>query len=753
MCAGGGSILRRNEAGERALQKHDQTTTPSGAAQLRDERVTPASAVFARSLHLGRPLGAPTLGRCASVADGLLRWTDAGACLADLTPSFALEDPTRAQAEGEPVEPGGAATAVRFGRTIDARHYAEISIEPGTTCHGVGEQAAPGNRGGRAYTCWNVDWPAYDTSNPGLYQSHPWVFAVRADGTAFGVLADTSWRCEIDLEDPAHIRIRAEGMPFPVYIMEASSPQQLCAMVAQRTGRSPMLPLWALGYQQCRWSYYPAGTALRIASEFRERQIPCDVIWFDIHYMQDYRIFTFHNDRFPDPASVNERLHEMGFRSVWMIDPAPKKDDGDHVYTTGLEGEHFTLDHNGQPFVGSVWAGPSSFPDFTRPETRAWWAGLYQGFMATGVDGVWNDMNEPSVFGGPCGTMPESCWHRGGDRLPEGPHAMYHNVYGMLMTQASREGIQRANPDRRPFVLTRSNFMGGHRYAATWTGDNSATWTDLALSIPMVTSLSLSGQLMSGPDIGGFIDSGEGDPRLFARWMGIACLHPFARAHVADGSIQKEPWALGPECEATCRRAIEMRYRLMPYLYTCAHRAHAEGAPINAPVFFADPADRALRDEDRAFLVGESLLAVCDITDPNADGAAPSPVALPAGGAWPSLAEHLLPGEPDPDLPELCLRPGAAIPTGPVVQSTADYGDRSTPAHIIVYACPDTEGHAEGLLYEDAGDGFGFETGDFRLSRIVVKPAPGDRHVVELQHAGGDRPSGVERIDLVIVGG
>ncbi len=453
--------------------------------------------------------------------------------------------------------------------------------------------------------------------------------------------------------------------------------------------------------------------------------------------MQDYRIFSFHSQRFPDPAATNDRLHLMGFKTVWMIDPAPKVLEDDDVYTAGLAGEHFTLASNSEPFVGSVWAGPSCFPDFTRSETCAWWGDLYANFMAAGIDGVWNDMNEPAVFDTISKTMPETCWHRGDDTLPAAPHSMYHNVYGMLMVKASREGILKANPDKRPFVLTRSNFMGGHRYAATWTGDNTANWTDLARSIPMVLSLSLSGQLMSGPDIGGFIDDSEGDPELFARWMGIGCLLPFARAHAAEGTIDKEPWSFGEVCEATCRRAIESRYRLLPYLYTCAWRAHRDGAPIASPVFYADPIDASLRDENRAFLIGEDLMAVCDVTPKNRPGSI-ADVRTPDGWRRIELTDA------DPDLPELRLCPGRAIPIGPVVQHSGQQDD----APLTILAALDADGEAEGLLYEDDGEGFGFESGAYRLTKVLVK-----NNELLLEHVNGDRAFGrsLDQLSLRIV--
>jgi alpha-glucosidase len=712
----------------------------SDASPLHDERIIHPKSLFRAEQRLDRPLSPPRPGVGATLLPGVTRWLPEGVTPDDPPiPSFALEDPGLGRETGAPIS--DPTTVVHFGACLDARHLIEVPIEAGTTLHGVGMHAAPLERSGRVYTCWNTDWPAYTDSNPSLYQSHPWVFAVRVDGSAFGVLADTTFRCDVDLTDPAAIRVRAEGPAFPVYILEAESPLELCRLLARVTGRPPMLPLWALGYHQCRWSYYPAGRAMRIAEEFRTRQIPCDVIWFDIHYMQDYRIFTFHEHRFPDPRSVNDRLHEMGFRTVWMIDPAPKKDDDDPVYATGTEGGHFTLASDGEPYVGSVWAGPSCFPDFTRPETRKWWAGLYKDYLAHGIDGVWNDMNEPSVFDDITKTMPENTWHRGGDGLPAAPHAAYHNVYGMLMVRASREGILAARPDKRPFLLTRSNFLGGHRYAATWTGDNAATWTDLHRSIPMVLSLGLSGQPMSGPDIGGFIDPTEGDPELFARWMGVGCLLPFARAHVADGCIDKEPWSFGPECEATCRRAIELRYRLMPHLYTLAWRAHTQGDPITLPAFFADASDADLRTEDRAFLLGEHLLVTCDVYPKN-DAEQRTPIATPKSDWRPVQL-----GEPDPDLPELHLKAGAAIPTGPVMLHT---GEKPVDPLTIVAALDDS-GRAEGLLYEDAGDGWSYQTGDYCLSRIRVECVAGAEPKARLEHVEGDRPAVQRSINIVLV--
>ena len=378
--------------------------------------------------------------------------------------------------------------------------------------------------------------------------------------------------------------------------------------LAELTGKMPLPPKWALGFHQCRYSYYPDARVRQIADEFRKRKLPCDVIWLDINYMDGFRIFTFDPKLFPDPKATNDYLHQNGFHSVWMIDPGVKQDPSYSVYREGNGRNLWVQTKSGAPFVGKVWPGPCVFPDFTMPAARQWWAGLYRNFIATGVDGVWNDMNEPAVFDGPDHSMPEDNQHRGGGDLPPGPHLLYHNVFGMLMTSATRDGILQARPDKRPFVLTRANHLGGQRYAATWTGDNVAAMPYLETSIPMSLNLSLSGQPLNGPDLGGY--SGPITPELFGKWISMAPFFPFSRAHTDVKNPAREPWTQGPEIENVSRTALERRYRLLPYLYTLAYTASTKGDPIMQPVFFADPKDADLRSESGAFLLGPDLLVV-----------------------------------------------------------------------------------------------------------------------------------------------
>ncbi len=641
------------------------------------------------------------------IGPGIVRITGPGYIADPGAPSMALVEEPKALG---PAPQGFRVTPV-FERSKAGKPSVRVAVEAGTSLYGTGEVAGPLLRNGRKTVAWNTDSFAYTEETPSLYQSHPWVLAVREDGTAYGVLADTTWRCEIDLADG--IRFTADGPEpgFAVVVIDRSSPQEVVTGLADLTGKMPMPPQWAIGYHQCRYSYNPESKVRQIAKGFRDRHIPCDVIWMDIDYMNGYRVFTFDPEQFPNPTALNADLHQQGFHTIWMIDPGVKAEPGYAVYDSGTAGDHWVKRADGSVYKGEVWPGWCVFPDFTRAPTRRWWAGLYKDFLGTGVDGVWNDMNEPAVFNVPSKTMPEDNVHRGGDGLGAGPHAPFHNVYGMLMARGTREGIQAASPDKRPFVLTRANYLGGQRYAATWTGDNSAEWGDLEASIPMILNLGLSGQPFAGPDIGGFNGNGNEATRarMFARWMGIGALLPFARGHTAKGNVDKEPWAFGPETETTCRQALQRRYRLLPYLYTVFREASQTGLPVVRPLFFADPKDAALRSEDDAFLLGADLLVAAKVT-PLGD----REPALPKGD-WRRI--DLVTEGANPDLPVLRIRSGAILPLAAVSEYT---GQRALDP-VMLLANLDEHGHAEGMLYEDAGDGYGYRDGQYLLTRYVAQ--------------------------------
>jgi alpha-glucosidase len=355
-----------------------------------------------------------------------------------------------------------------------------------------------------------------------------------------------------------------------------------------------------------------------------------------------------------------------------------------------------------------------------------------------GIDGVWNDMNEPAVFDNTAKQMPMDNWHRADAALGgAGPHSRYHNVYGYLMVKASREGIAAARPEKRPFILTRSNFLGGQRFAATWTGDNRSNWEHLHWSITMALNLGLSGQPFAGPDIGGF--AGDADAKLFARWMGIGTLLPFARAHSIKDSTDHEPWSFGEACEATCRRAITRRYRLLPYLYTLFRDSHLRGMPVARPLFFLDPRDPALREVDDSFLIGSDVLVRASVRE---DGSRQSPEPASGWRAWdPTPMDD---GSHDPDLPELWFRGGSIVPLGPAMQ----FSDEKPLNPLTLIVTPDAAGSADGWLYEDAGDGYGYQQGQYRLTHFTCR-REGESLVIRRAEDEGTMPRIPRQMEVV----
>ncbi len=616
---------------------------------------------------------------------------------------------------------------------VCGKNVACIPVSPHTDLYGTGEVKGNLVRNGTNITLWNTDNVCYGKYHGRrLYQSHPWVLGVRKDGTAFGIIADNTYEQEITLGD--EIRFISSGPPFRVIVIERQTPQLIMQALAELTGKMPLPPLWSLGFQQSRWSYYPDTRVKEIADTFRLKNIPCDVIWIDIHYMNDYKVFTFSPKHFPNPGHTNDYLHKHGFKSVWMIDPGVKKENGYFVYDSGNKKDVWVKTQQNDDFVGEVWPGECVFPDFTQPKARNWWANLYKDFMAYEVDGVWNDMNEPSVFNFPGGTMPEDNIHTGGGNLPQGTHGRYHNVYGMLMIKASREGIKKANPDKRPFILTRSNFLGGHRYGATWTGDNAATWKHLKVSIPMSLNLGLSGQPFNGPDIGGF--GGNATPELFGHWIALGAFYPFSRAHSMRGTDNQEPWSFGAEIENVSRIAMQRRYRILPYLYTCFRKASLTGVPVMQPTFFADVRDQQLREEQEAFMLGSDLLIIPKWAEQP---------RLPKG-SWHSISLVGEDSENDEYQPDVKIRPGSIVPLCEMIQNTTEY---SLDTLTLVIA-PDENNEATGWLYHDDGDGYGFRKGDYCYVMFSAKKR-NNEIIIDILNKEGKRNLSTKIFNLQLI--
>jgi alpha-glucosidase len=607
-----------------------------------------------------------------------------------------------------------------------ARVLARVAFPAGTSFYGTGEAAGPLLRNGRTVTLWNSDPSPYDETTPALYQSHPCVLAVLSDGRAVGLLADSSRRGTIRHASDA-VELAFEEEPFDLYWIEADHPLEATRGLAALVGTIAMPPLWALGYHQCRWSYMSSAELREVAAELRRRGIPCDALWLDIDSMDRFQVFTFDRSTFDDLPRLTDELRDQGFRTVAILDPGLAVDS--ELAKTALERGLLVLDAEGKPAAGKVWPGMCHFPDFTSAKVRAWWAlEVAEWLEKTRFDGLWTDMNEPAVFEVPSRTLGEDARHAGFDGRG-GSHAVWHNLYGQAMAWATREGFERAYPERRPFLLTRANHICGARFAATWTGDNRSRWEDLAWSIPMVLNLGLSAQPFAGPDVGGF--QGDPSPELFARWFAAAALLPFCRGHSEKHSCRKEPYAFGPEIEAAVRAALELRMRLLPLLYTLFREAHESGAPIARPLFFADPADPELRAADDAFLLGDSLLVAPVVRA----GARERKVRFPRvpGGwsAFPAGGERILERERAVPAPLGTLPLFARA--GSILFECEPRACSASPllGPLAVHVFPDEQGRAAGRLYEDEGEGHAHRDGVFRDARFSARLDAGELVIEE----------------------
>ena len=597
--------------------------------------------------------------------------------------------------------------------------------------YGLGEKAFPLNRRGQQFAVWNQDPQQYEPGADPIYLNVPFYLSLARE-RCFGLFYDNTYRSYFDVghHHGDELVYCADDGELCYYLFYGPSPATVLERFTELTGRMPQPPLWALGYQQSRWSYYPEARVREIANLFRRHRIPCDAIHLDIHYMDGYRCFTWDRSRFPDPAALIDDLHKQGFRVVTLIDCGIKADHSYDVCASGLEGGMFCTYPDGNPAAGPVWPGESYFPDFTAPRVRDWWGDLHQAWVEMGVDGLWNDMNEPTVIG-PRGDTLASCVHH--DWEGEGAdHRRAHNVYGLQMARATYEGLLRLQPERRPFVLTRSGWAGTQRYAASWTADNASTWEHLRLTVPMVLGLGLSGLGFTGPDVGGF--SGDADPELLVRWTQLGAFLPLFRNHSARSTKSQEPWVDGEPYLSANRRAIELRYRLLPYMYTAMWQCAQHGHPIARPLFWAFAHDERYYGLQDQFLCGDALL-VAPICDP---GATSRRVYLPDGDwfdFW-SDATHSGPAEvvvPGPlDRCPLFVRAGTVLPMWPLVQHTGE-----PVAQLILHVYP---GRQTSWLYDDDGETMAYRSGGYRVTRFDCQEQGEHGLSVTSQVRGNYRP-------------
>jgi alpha-glucosidase len=527
-------------------------------------------------------------------------------------------------------------------------------------------------------------------------------------GQSYGIFYDNSYCSRFDLGEtqPDEAVYWADAGELRYYFFYGPGLTTVLERYTELTGRMLLPPLWVLGYQQSRWSYYPESRVREIARLLREHRIPCDALYLDIHYMEGYRCFTWDKQRFPEPAALLTDLHNQGFKVAATIDCGIKADRNYPVCADGLAKGAFCTYPDGKVAGGPVWPGESYFPDFTNPCVREWWGQLYAPLLEAGMDGIWNDMNEPTIIGPKGNTLAHCVRH---DWEGQGTdHRQAHNVYGMQMVRATAEGLQRLRPGQRPFVLTRSGWAGVQRYAIPWTGDNQSTWEHLRLTMPMVMGLGLSGLGFTGADVGGFDRGADGE--LLVRWAQMGAFLPFFRNHTSIWSRDQEPWVYGEPYLSISRAAIEWRYRLLPYLYTATWQCAQSGIPVARPLALAHPEDERTHSLDDQFLCGDALL-VAPICEPQATS---RPVYLPAGewfDFWtdephrgPTTLQAAAPLERIP----VFVRAGTVLPTWPVLQHT----NVQAVEKLILHVYP---GDGKSWLYEDDGQSLAYKGGEYRV--------------------------------------
>lgn len=641
---------------------------------------------------------------------------------------------------------------------------------------GLGDKPGPLDRAGQSFVMWNTDNFGWQESTDPIYKSIPF-FLEMEQGRALGVLFDNTFRTFFDFghERTDRYSFSAPAGPLDYYLLAGPDPKHVVESYAWLTGPTPLPPMWALGYQQSRYSYTPEAKVEEIASRLRADHIPADVIWLDIDFQYKNRPFTVDPERFPDFPGLIHKLLGKDFRTVVITDLhiADVPNQGYAPYDSGKAGDHFVKE-NGKDYVGPVWPGPSVFPDFTRKVTREWWGTLFKQFVQDGVAGFWNDMNEPAVFRYPTKTMPDDVEHRieePGFAPRIAMHPEIHNVYGMENSRATFDGELSLRPNVRPFVMTRASYAGGQRYAVTWTGDNSSTWNHLCQTTPQLLNLGLSGFSLAGADVGGF--AGSPPPALLTRWLMLAAFQPIDRDHAAKGTRAHEPWSDGPEQEAIRRRFIEERYRLMPYLYTTAEETSRDGLPILRPLFLEFPhatADGHPMDLDAPgeFLFGPSILVAAS---PSPEEVAPYQVHLPPGvwfNYWTgekldrrakvaardmeirdAAATGLKPVMVQPELAELPIyvRGGTILPIAPLVQSTAE--KPSGPLTLRVFPGENCQGD----VYQDDGVSYDFRKGVMLREHFTCTVSPDGSVAVSIGAREGSYTPWWRQVRVELVGG
>lgn len=601
----------------------------------------------------------------------------------------------------------------------------------GESYYGLGDKSDHLNLKGKRFQNWATDSYAYGKETDPIYKAIPFFIGLHHK-KAYGIFFDNSFRSFFDFAQEKRnvTSFWAHGGEMNYYFIYGPEMNDVIESYTDLTGKPYSLPpLWALGFHQCKWSYYPESKVKEVTSTFRKLKIPCDAIYLDIDYMEGFRCFTWNKEYFPDPKRMVKELADDGFKTVAIIDPGIKVDKDYWVFQEGLKNDYFCRRADGPYMKGKVWPGECYFPDYTKPEVRDWWSGLFQELIEEiGVKGVWNDMNEPAVMEVPNKTFPDDVRHDY-DGNPCS-HRKAHNIYGMQMARATYHGLKKFCYPKRPFVITRSAYSGTQRYTSTWTGDNVATWEHLWIANIQVQRMAMSGYSFAGSDIGGFAEQPSGE--LFTRWIQLGVFHPFFRVHSSGDHGSQEPWSFDEDVTDIVRKFIELRYQLLPYLYTAFWNYVDHGAPLLKSLVLYDQADSQTHYRTDEFVFGEQIL-VCPILEPNAKGRR---MYVPKGKWYNYWTKERVKGgkemwvEADIDRMPIFIKEGAIIPVYPVMQ----YVDEK-PIDELTLSIFYKEGREDSQLFDDAHDGYDYIKGRYSLRTFKLTGRPNE--LIIQQHKEG----------------
>ncbi|MGO1370669.1 MAG: glycoside hydrolase family 31 protein [Senegalia sp. (in: firmicutes)] len=483
--------------------------------------------------------------------------------------------------------------------------------------YGMGEKFGFINQIDTDTVNWNNDVLANSDIHTSIIKEYhtavPFYIGLKED-LAYGIYFDNTFKTHFDFgkEKKDRVKFKADGGRIDYFFIYGPEISNVVRNYSYITGRMPLPRKDFLGYHQCRWSYENKEELLEVARRMKKENIPCDVLYLDIDYMKDYKVFTIDDEKFSEFKEMNDELKQMGFKLVVIIDPGVKKEEGYKVFDEGKEKDYFIKDKNNHIYIGEVWPGDSAFPDFLRNDVKKWWGELHKELIDLGVEGIWNDMNEPADFSTDSKTLPLDTIHIDNDGN-ERAHSEIHNIYAMLEAEASYKGLKEIDAKKRPFILTRAAFAGTQRYSALWTGDNESVWEHLEASIPMYLNLSLSGFSFIGGDVGGF--NGDSNGELLTRWTQLGAFTPFFRNHSAKGTINQEPWCFGRDYLKVIKDYISLRYKFMTYLYNLMRDNSLTGEPVLRPLFYHYQEDEKTYDINNQFLYGENIM-ICPITKP-----------------------------------------------------------------------------------------------------------------------------------------